>query len=108
MKRTILLSVAMTLVIACTTLSQERRRPQQTPFQQLFTLRGVEFTEDQQAEVEQLRKKYTPQLMDIQRQHASILTDEQQQAPDGHQDARSILMIPACCLLAQRSPRHTK
>jgi hypothetical protein len=80
MKRTVALSVALTLVISCTVLSQERRRPQQTPFQQIYTLRGVEFTEDQQAEVEELRKKYTPQLMDIQRKHSSILTDEQRQA----------------------------
>ena len=88
MKRTIALSVILTLFVATTLLSQEARRQaprrpvqqRQSPYQQLFTLRGVEFTEDQQAEVEELRKKYTPQLMEIQRKHGSILTDEQRQA----------------------------
>ena len=83
MTRTIALSVTLTLVIACTVLSQDARRAQQrqqAAFQQVFTLRGVEFTEDQQAEVKELRKKYTPQLVEIQRKHASIFTDEQRQA----------------------------
>jgi len=62
MRRIISLSVVLTLVITSTGLSQDRRRsqqPQQSPFQQVFRLRGVEFTEDQQAQVEELRKKYT-------------------------------------------------
>ena len=33
----------------------------------VFTLREVELTEDQQAQVVELRKKYTPQLVEIQR-----------------------------------------
>ena len=88
MKRVIVLSVALTLTIAGTILSQERRRQdteraqqrQQAAVQPGFTLRGVEFTEDQKVEVEKLRKKYMPQLMDIEGKHSSILTDEQRQS----------------------------
>ena len=74
--------MALTLVIASTTLSQDQRRPQQqrqAQTHQVFTLRGVEFTEEQQAEVEDLRKKYMPKLMDIQRKHGGIFTDDQRQ-----------------------------
>jgi acetyl esterase/lipase len=83
MKRSVALSIALSLVIACPVLSQDRRRPQQppqTPFQQIFTLRGVEFTETQQGEVEDLRKKYMPKLLEIQRKHGSILTNDQRRA----------------------------
>lgn len=87
MKRAIALSVTLTLVIASTVLSQEPRRQdtdrarrQQAGFQQVFTLRGVEFSQSQQAQVEGLRKKYTPQLVEIQEKYGSILTDEQRQA----------------------------
>ncbi len=88
MKTTIALSVTLALVIVSTDLSQEAtrqdaRRPQQrqqAAFQQVFTLRGVEFTQAQQAEVERLRKKYTPQLIEIQRKHGGIFTDEQREA----------------------------
>ena len=80
MKGTIALSVTLTLVIAGAVLAQAPRRVQQrpqAPLQQIFTLRGVEFTEDQQAHVEQLRKKYTPRLAKTQKKHGNILTDEQ-------------------------------
>ena len=83
MKRTIALSVTLTLATACTVLSQDARRNQQRQqpaFQRVFTLREVELTEDQQAQVVELRKKYTPQLVEIQRKHSSIFTDEQRQS----------------------------
>jgi acetyl esterase len=89
MKQAIVLSV--TLAIASTVLSQETRaqQRQQAAFQQGFTLRGVEFTQDQQARVEELRKKYTPQLIEIHRRYGGILTDEQRQAQrEAFQSAR--------------------
>ena len=52
MTRTIALSMTLSLLIATTLLSQDAKRAQQrqqAPFQQVFTLRGIEFTEDQQA-----------------------------------------------------------
>jgi hypothetical protein len=87
MKRAIVLSVTLTLTIASMVLSQEPRKQdtqrvqqQQAAFDQVFTLRGIEFSPSQQAQVEELRKKFTPQLIEIQRKYGSILTDEQRQA----------------------------
>jgi len=88
MKRAIVLSVTLTLTIASTVLSQEpkqqgsERAPQrqQAAFDQVFTLRGIEFSPSQQAQVAELRKKYTPQLIEIQKNYGGILTDEQRQA----------------------------
>jgi len=82
MRRVIPLSVALTLVITCTAFSQETRAQQrpQAAFEQVFTLRGIEFTVDQQAQVKELQAKYTPQLAEISKKHGSILTDEQRQA----------------------------
>ena len=88
MKPAIALSVTLTLTIASTVLSQEPRKQdaeraqqrQQAAFEQVFTLRGIEFSQSQQAQVEELRKKYTPQLIEIQQKYGSILTDEQRQA----------------------------
>ena len=88
MKRAIVLSVTLTLTIASMVLSQEPKRQdaeqaqqrQQAAFDQVFTLRGIEFSPSQQALVEELRKKYTPQLIEIQKKYGGILTDEQRQA----------------------------
>jgi acetyl esterase len=88
MKRSIVLSVTVTLFVVTTVLSQEVRRQdasrtqqrQPAGFQQVFTLRGVEFAEEQQAQVEELRKKFTPQLVEIQRKHGGVFTDQQRRA----------------------------
>ena len=86
MKQAIALSMTLTLILAGMALSQERRKKDteraqpQAAFQQVFTLRGVEFSPSQQAQVEELRKKYTPQLIEIQKKYGGILTDEQRQA----------------------------
>jgi acetyl esterase len=87
MKRAIVLSVTLALTVASTVLSQEPRKQdteraqqQPAPFQQVFTLRGIDFTQSQQAQVEELRKKYTPPLIEIQRKFGGVLTDEQRQA----------------------------
>ena len=88
MRRTTAVSVVLTLIVASSLLSQERRRqdarqprqPQQAAFQQLFVLRGVEFTADQQAKVDEIRKKYAPKLLETQRKQMGVFTDEQIQA----------------------------
>jgi len=88
MRRVVALSAVLPLVIASTVLSQEtsrqaaRRTQQRQPaaFRQVFTLRGVEFTPEQQARIEELRKKYSPQMSEIQGKRDGILTDEQRQA----------------------------
>jgi len=83
MRRTNGLAVASTLIIASTLLSQDARRakqPQQAAFQQMFMLRGVEFSEDQKAKIDEIRKKYVPKLLEIQTKQNGIFTDEQMQA----------------------------
>jgi acetyl esterase len=88
MRRAIALSITLTLIITSSLPSQEKRRPgarraqqrQQAAFQQVFTLRGVEFSEDQRAKVDEIRKKYVPKLAEIQKKQQSIFTEEQIQA----------------------------
>ena len=88
MRRAIALSIMLTLIIASTLLSQERQRrdarrrqqPQQAAFQQVFTLPGVEFSEDQRAKVDEIRKKYVPRSAEMQKKQRSIFTEEQMQA----------------------------
>ncbi len=45
--------------------NEQRQRP--APFQQFFTLPGVEFSEEQQANVEELRKEFVPKLTENQK-----------------------------------------
>ncbi len=87
MKRSIALSVVLTLTITGSLLSQENRQdsrrgqqPQQAAFQQAFTLRGVEFTQDQREKVDEIRTKYLPKLEETQKKQQGIFTDEQMQA----------------------------
>jgi acetyl esterase/lipase len=88
MRRTTAVSVVLTLIVASSLLSQERRRqdarqprqPQQTAFQQNFVLRGVEFSEDQKAKVDEIRNKYVPKLEEIQKRQMGVFTAEQMRA----------------------------
>ena len=85
MRISLVLSVMFGLLTALPTLGQERkpeqdRRQQQAPFQFVYSVRGIEFSEDQQAKVEELRKKYTPQLIAVQRKQGSLFTAEQRRA----------------------------
>eukprot|EP00913_Durusdinium_trenchii_P028400 g26628.t1 len=57
-----------------------RRQQRQPAFRQFFTIRGVEFTKEQQAQVDALRKKYSPQLQAAQRAVLEIYTPEQRRA----------------------------
>ena len=59
---------------------QRRNLERQRPFQQVFTLRGVEFTEAQRPKVEAIREKYLPGLMESQRKQDAVVTDEQRKA----------------------------
>lgn len=122
MKRATLLSVTLVLTVASTVLSQEpkkrgaeRDQQQPMPFQQVFTLRGVDFAQAQQAQVEELRNKYTPQLIEIQKKFGEILTDEQRQAQReafraareaGKQDAELRKAVEAA--LKPTTPRRTR
>jgi len=59
---------------------QNERRQRPALFQQFFTLPGIEFSNEQQAKVEEIRKEFVPKLTKNQDQWNSVITDEQQQA----------------------------
>ncbi len=61
-------------------VKQQDQRAQPAPFQQLFRLRGVEFSTEQKALAEELRKKHAPMLTDFQRKLNGVYTQEQRQA----------------------------
>ena len=60
--------------------NQRDSRQQRAVPQFVFSVRGVEFSADQQVTIEELRKKYSPQLIDIQRRQGSVVTAEQRRA----------------------------
>ena len=83
MKRAIVLTVTLMLLVGGTVLSQEARQPrppQQAAYQQMFVLRGIEFSADQQTKVDEIRNKYEPKLAEIQKKQMGVFTDEQMQA----------------------------
>ncbi|MCB9924848.1 MAG: alpha/beta hydrolase [Planctomycetaceae bacterium] len=59
---------------------QNERRQRPTPFQQFFTLPGIEFSKEQQAKIEELRKEFVPKLTENQEAWNGVITEEQQQA----------------------------
>jgi hypothetical protein len=54
---------------------QDRNRPR--VFDSLFAIRGVELTSEQNKQIQALRDQYVPQLSELQRQRASIMTAQQ-------------------------------
>lgn len=81
MRTTLSLTVMLCWLTALPSLAQDgNRRQQQVPFRFAFSVQGVEFSEDQQAEVDELRTKYLPQLIAVRRKEGSVLTAEQRRA----------------------------
>ena len=73
--------MAATPLFAQEAKNRDRNRQQQRQaFQQVFTLRGVEFSEDQKAKVEKIRKKYVPMLAEFQRKLNGVYINEQRRA----------------------------
>jgi acetyl esterase len=86
----LLLSVALGNVVSAQDNNQQneqRQRP--APFQQFFRLRGIEFSKDQKAKVEEIRKEFVPKLTENQGKWDGVITEEQQKARrDAFQKAR--------------------
>lgn len=86
----LLLSVALGNVVSAQDNNQQneqRQRP--APFQQFFRLRGIEFSKDQKAKVEEIRKEFVPTLTENQGKWDGVITEEQQKARrDAFQKAR--------------------
>ncbi|MBI1899714.1 MAG: alpha/beta hydrolase fold domain-containing protein [Planctomycetia bacterium] len=70
------------LVVICSPLVAQDNQPRQRPdpFQQFFTLPGIEFSKEQQPKVEELRKEFAPKLADNQNKWNAVFTQEQLQA----------------------------
>lgn len=70
-------TMPLVLLLAAPVTAQQRDRD---PLRQFFSIRGVEFTKDQQAKVDELRKKYAPKLRKAQRKVFGVYTAEQRRA----------------------------
>lgn len=85
MRHTSALSMTLLLLGIAIAHAQDNPRPAPRraaaePFQQMFRLPDVDFTESQLAEVAKLREQFVPKLEENQRQWNAIVTDEQQRA----------------------------
>ena len=71
------LTLSIVVLMTVPAAAQQKTR---APFQQVFSIRGVEFTKAQQEKIEDLRKKYVPQLTESQRKVFGVYTNEQRRA----------------------------
>ena len=86
MRQAIVFTVTFAMISATLLFAQEakkrdrNRQQQRQPFQQVFTLRGVEFSKDQNTKVEEIRKKYVPMFVELQKKLNGVYTNEQRRA----------------------------
>ena len=88
MRASFALSIVVSLLTALPALAQDAQRERnglqqqqrQQPFQQIFALRGVELSKDQQARVEGIRSKYAPMFVELQGKLNGLYTNEQRRA----------------------------
>lgn len=73
-------SMLSALLLATSLSAQNPEGPPANRFQQNFTLPGIQFNEEQQARIEELRAKYTPQLTELQQRQFRIDSPEQRRA----------------------------
>jgi acetyl esterase/lipase len=77
------LALASSLILglfAVSPVTAQEQNARQQAFPQVFSIRGIEFSREQEAKVDEIRKEYTPKLIEIQRARTRIYTDEQRQA----------------------------
>ena len=81
MRQTTAIIIALAVVLGRPVFAQDndrqneqRQRP--APFQQFFTLRGIEFSKEQEAKVEELRKEFVPKLTENQGQWNGVITEK--------------------------------
>jgi acetyl esterase/lipase len=79
MRRSSFLVAGVCLGVVVLAPAQEQPE-QRDPFRQVFTLRGVTLSDEQQGKVEELRKKHVPALTEVQRKQNQVFTPEQRQA----------------------------
>ena len=69
--------ITFVLVVVVAITGQLHAQQDRRPFGQVFALRGVELSEDQQSKVDELRQKYVPKLNEIQQKQRNLYTEEQ-------------------------------
>jgi hypothetical protein len=72
--------VVCLLFLAGPLFAQNERRQRPDPLQPFFTLPGIEFSQDQQAKAEEIRKEYSPKIAETQRKWNDVITVEQEEA----------------------------
>lgn len=78
------LVVSLLLVSGLSLAQSPQQEPKrQAPFQSVFVVRGVEFSGEQQQQADELQKKYTPLLVELQRKLTSVYSAEQRRAFQG-------------------------
>ena len=86
MRHAIVVTVTFAMMAATPLFAQEakkrdrNRQQQRRAFQQVFTLRGVTISEDQQIKVEDIRKKHVPMLVELQRKLNGVYSNDQRRA----------------------------
>ena len=65
------------MCLAVRGLPAQQNNQKRQPFAQAFALRGVKFTEKQQANIKELRQKYVPKLIELQKRRFGVYTNEQ-------------------------------
>jgi acetyl esterase len=83
MRQITTITLALSFALGSSIFAQDNRQNEQrqrpAPFQQFFTLRGIEFSKEQQAKIEELRKDFVPKLSENQGKWDGVITEEQQQ-----------------------------
>jgi hypothetical protein len=81
MRQTTAIAFALLILVGnCLFAQQDTTQRDRRPDQQFFTLPGIEFSQEQQAKVEAIRKEFLPKLTENQRKWAGVITAEQVRA----------------------------
>jgi len=78
MRQTTAIIIALAVALGSSIFAQDNNRQNErpAPFQQFFTLRGIEFSKVQQAKVEEIRKEFVPKLTKNQGNWDGIITEK--------------------------------
>lgn len=89
MRTAVLSSIVVCCILDCFSIcGQELQQPnhvrrRSASFTRVFAIRGIEFSPEQQAKVDELREQYMPKLIEIQNKHKAVevdnLSDEYEQ-----------------------------
>ena len=72
------ITLVLSVALGNSTFAQDNNRQNErpAPFQQFFTLRGIEFSKVQQAKVEEIRKEFVPKLTENQGKWDGVITEK--------------------------------